>query len=202
MPTQPQDHLPKLARTTSTVMILDSTKADDYDAALNALDGKEQELLTSLPRRVAGARAKVSAGAPEEVVAAAMDQVREVDETVLQPLREALAAAEVVLDAVRQAWVFKSLGNVRWKRTRKDHPAGDEDQAEWDANGGTGKAPYAFEGIARDVLKTATVTPSVTPEFVDDMFDGDAWSSAELEQLWTTALAAQITARPDPKRRR
>ena len=202
MPKQPLDRLPKLARTTTTVVILDTSKADAYDSALMGVQSKEKELSASLPRRAAAARAGVSAGAPEEDVLAALDAVRQADEATMKPLRDALSAADTALDAVREKWTFKSLGNVKWKRMVHANPAGDEDQAEWEANGGQGKCPYAFEGIARALLKEATVTPAQTPEEIDEVFDGDAWSDAEINHLWTSALAAQITARPDPKGRR
>lgn len=202
MPRQPLDHLPKVARTTHTTIILDASLADAYQDAVDALTAAEERLGASLPRRVAAARASVPAGAPEDQLIVAVDAVRQADAAELAPLRQAVEDAKAALEPARQRWVFRSLGRARWKHLVQAHPATEEDQAAWDADGGQGKAPYSFAAIARALLKEATVEPAVTAEQVDEMFDGDAWSDPELDQLWATALSAQVTARPDPMARR
>lgn len=202
MPRQPLDHLPKVARTTNTTVILDTALADAYAEAVDDLTAAETALAASAPRRIAAARATIPVSAPDDELKAAVEAVQQADEAELEPLRESVRAAKEALEPARQRWVFKSLGRTKWKRLVEAHPPTEQDQAEWEADGGTGKAPYAFAPIARALIKDATIEPAVTAEQVDDMFDGDDWSDPELNQLWTAALTAQITARPDPMGRR
>lgn len=202
MPRTPMDRLPKLARTISCVIVTDSEAADAYEIALGAFTSQEQELAGSFPRRAAAVRASLPVTLTAEEASEALERLREADAAVMAPFQAALAEAEEALDAVREQWTFRSLGRSAWRDLVKANPPTDEDNAFWEAEGGTGQAPYSFENLPRPLLAAATVSPRVTRADIDDMFDGEDWSDAELTTLFQHALVAQQQARPDPKARR
>jgi len=202
MPKQPQDHLPKTARTLSCVIVLNSTVADTYDEALSAYTAREQELAFSFPRRAAAVRASLPVTASTEESAAALEALVEFDREALADLGAARDAASKALEAVRQRWTFRSLGRKAWKAMVGAHPTTDATNELWQQEGGTGPAPYDFDALAPDLIAASAVTPKVTPELVAVMFDGDDWNDAEIQTLYQTAVLAQTSARSDPKARR
>jgi len=202
MPKQPQDHLPKTARTLSCVIVLDSTVADIYDEALSAHAAREQELAFSFPRRAAAVRASLPVTVSGEESAAALELLVQSDREALADLGAARDAASKALEAVRQRWVFRSLGRKAWKALVDAHPATESATELWQQEGGTGPAPYDFDALAPDLITAAVVAPMVTPAQVAAMFDGDDWNDAEIQALYQTAVLAQTSARSDPKARR
>lgn len=201
MPKSPLDRLPKLARTTHCFIVTDTDAADAFDVALAASLAKSQELSASSMRRAAAVRASLPASISAEEATAALGRLLDADTVELEPTRTALEAASAALDAARQEWTFRSLGRAAWKALVAKHPATEQDNAEWLEQGGTGKSPYSFETMSRELVQTSAV-PALTQEAVDDMFDGALWNDAELTTLFQHALLAQTQARPDPKARR
>jgi hypothetical protein len=202
VPKTPLDRLPKLARTISCTIVTDAEKADAYETALIAHQAKEQELAASFPRRAAAVRASLPVTMTTEEASETLQHLRDADIAALTPTLTAVQAAEVELDTVRERWVFRSLGRTAWKALQAKHPATEDDQEAWTAAGGEGKPAYSFETIARDLITAATVTPTLTPGDVEEMFDGDTWNDAEIATLFQYAVIAQTQARPDPKARR
>ena len=193
----------KVPRMLSCVIVLDSTVADDYDAAVAAYQAQEFELSSSFIRRAAAVRASLPVVLTDEEQAAALEHLVEADREALADLGAARDAASVALEAVRQRWTFRSLGRKAWKALVDAHPTTDATNELWQAEGGTGPAPYDFDALAPDLIAAAVVAPAgITPAQVAVMFDGDDWNDAEIQALYQTAVLAQTSARSDPKARR
>ena len=191
----------KVPRTLSCVIVLNSTVADDYDAAVAAYQAQERELSSSFIRRAAAVRASLPVVLTDEEQAAALEHLVAADREALADLGAARDAASKALEAVRQRWVFRSLGRKAWKAMVGAHPTTDATNVLWQAEGGTGPAPYDFDALAPDLIAAAVVTPATTPAQVAAMFDGDDWNDAEIQALYQTAVLAQTSARSDPKAR-
>ncbi|QZN86878.1 hypothetical protein [Cellulomonas sp. C5510] len=202
MPRKPQDHLVKTARTTSTWVVLNSELADAYEDAVADLTAARKRLSDSFPRRAAAVRASMSPAATEDELRAALAALMESDQDEVADLVQAKDTAEKAYRAAREKWTFRSLGRKAWKTLVAAHPPTEEDNEAWRAEGATGDSPYSFASLAPDLVAKALVSPARTEAEVEEMFDSAEWSDAELNQLFQTALLAQMQARPDPLARR
>jgi len=199
MPITPSDHLQKLPRTSSVVIVLDETRAEDFEDATNMLLQKQQELLNSYPRRAAAIKAELPAASTREEIREALEELRLQDEDEMQPLRENEREASVALDEVRQKYVFRALGRKQWRELIENHPPTDEDHEEFTSEGGTGKAQYSFETFPRALVQQSSVSPKLSSEDIDEIYDGGDWNETEITMLFQAALSANTQARHDPK---
>lgn len=202
MPRKPQDHLVKTARTTSTWVVNVSELADAYEDAVADLTKAQKHLADSFPRRAAAVRASMPVTANEDELRAALANLMEGDKDEVADLIDARDAAEKAYRAAREKWTFRSLGRKAWRALVAENPPTEEDTEAWQAEGATGDAPYCFASIAPVLVAKALVSPARTEAEIAEMFDSAEWSDAELNQLFQTALLAQMQARPDPLSRR
>lgn len=182
----------KKARTFAVPIVMDPDVEGVYLEAKHALDTKAEELLTSAALRIRAAR-EAAGDDPGDRLAAA-HAVVSADEADLQVLQRAVADAEAALNAATTRYRFRALGRKAWKDLVTKHPATPEDQEAWAAEGHEGRCPWHEDGLARDLIHKASVAPALSPEDVEEIFDGADWNASEISLLWTAALYVQSQA--------
>lgn len=181
-------------------IVNDDELAETYEEALAALNTREQALQASAPRRLAAARNAMSATISPEDEARELAAVTTADDLILDDLRAALEDAQAALHAATTRYKFRALGRAAWEELKSRHEPTDEDHA--NAQEATGKedarADYHMESLAPELVQIACVSPRLTAEQVDEIFNGDTWNDAEIALLFQTALIAQVTSRKNP----
>lgn len=198
------DSTTKKPRIVSVDVVMDDEVADNYDKALRAFQTKERQLLESRPRRIAAVRAGFTASTTPEEQALAQAQVIQADDLELDALRAALDEAAEALDAVTVWYKFRALGRNAWEALKAKHPATEEDhQASREATGkDDDTAQWHFQTLAPELVEKACVSPKLSADDVDEIFNGENWNDQEISRLFTAALTPQVTARQNPAGRR
>ena len=182
----------KQARTFAVPIVMDPDVESIYLDARHALDARAETLLESAALRIRAAREAAGDDPNDRLIAAGA--VVTADEAELAALRTAVTDAETALDAVTTKYRFRSLGRKAWKDLVTKHPATPEDQEAWAAEGHEGRCPWHEDGLARDLIHKAAVSPLLSPEDVAEIFDGADWNASEISLLWTAALYVQSQA--------
>lgn len=184
----------KKPRLTQVDIVMDPAAEVAYFTAKYALDAACEQLLSTYPDRVA--RAMLLAGHSADDVEARgriADRVAAEDEAELLPFQRAADAALETVETCKQTFKFRSLGRKTFRDLVRKHPATDEDHEALQAEvGSTARARWNDEGLSRELLHLASVSPSLTVEMVDEIFDGPNWNDAEVLLLKTAALGAQL----------
>lgn len=173
-------------------IVLDPDVEEDYLKARAELDQTAEQLLTSAGARIR--RARELAGDDEDARAAAGQVVVDEDTAQLAALAEAVAAADLALKDVTRQFVFRPLGRKAWKDLVAANPPTEESHAVWAAEGNEGTAPWDEDGMARGLITAACVSPKMTRDEVEHLFDDGDYSQGELGLLWIGALQAQQSA--------
>jgi len=197
------DATSKKPRITWVDVILDGEVADAYDVAEKDLLAAEERLSASRPRRLAAARNALPTGATPEEQAAAAAAVVAADDLEVDALREARDAAAEALALATRRYKFRALGRARWESLKAEHPPQESDHE--DVREASGKkdaeAEYHFDTLAPALIQEASISPRLSEEDVDEIFNGGDWNGPEIVALWQTALVAQATARANPAAR-
>ena len=178
----------KKPRIIKVPIVFDSEVELEYLQAQHAVEEATGNLLTTATDRIRVARA---CARPEHEHAAA-ETVAAGDAAEIDALKAVVAEKKTALDAVTVWYTFRALGRKTWSDLVKKHPPTDEDQAQFEAEGGQGKAPFDELGIARELLPLACVSPGITPEEAINIVDGADWNSTEIATLWAGARYVQI----------
>lgn len=198
------DSVSKKPRITHIDVILDSEAAEAFDDAQNAYDRLESTLRTTRPQRLAEARnALAPTSSTEEFTQAASGVVAADDEALAEALAE-VEAARLVLEAATQRYKFRGLGRKRWEDLKAEHPPRDEDHenARAATDSADAEAEYNVDALAPALIQEASVSPRLSVEDVDEIFNGGDWNVTEVTGLFQTALLAQVSKQPDPRARR
>jgi len=197
----PLDHLPKASRRITNTLIMDDLAADEFEETQTALKHEREEVEGSLPRQAAAVRAGLPADTTMVQLDAALKVLRKKNDDRLEPFVVRFEKATKALDKATLKITCKALPRSDWKALKKAHPADTpEDQKKWeDEGGGETKPEFSVDGIARHLLKASIVEPLLSDKAIDEMFDGDDWNDAELNQIRNWALLVQGTWRPDPR---
>ena len=198
------DAATKKPRITHVDVVMDTEAADAFAAAQAEYDRLESTLRTTRPQRLAEARnALAPTSSPEEYTQAASGVLAADDER-LAEAQAVLDAAGADLDAATQRFKFRGLGRKRWEDLKAEHPPTEQDHANArEASGNEDTvAEYSVDSLAPALIAEASVSPRLSAEEVDVMFNGDDWNTPEIASLFQTALLAQVSASPNPRARR
>lgn len=178
----------KKPRIVKVPIVFDSEIELEYLQAQHAVEEATGNLLTTAADRIRVARA----GARPEQEFAAAEAVAAGDAAEIDALKAVAAEKKAALDAVTVWYTFRALGRKTWSDLVKKYPATAEDQEQFEAEGGQGKAPFDELGIARELLPLSCVSPIITPEKAIEIVDGDDWNATEVATLWAGARYVQI----------
>jgi hypothetical protein len=198
-PKQPQDRQQvKKPRTVTVGIYADNQLGIDWDRATDALGEAAQELSSSRDKRI-GRALQLD---PDLTYGPAWEKVDAEDEATLEPLREALTAAEAALDAATIWFTFRGIGARPMKELAKQHPPTEEDLAEHERLGGTTRLEYSPDGFHQALLAASCVSPAGYDW--EQVWNGTAWNNAEIEALVAHAINANqavrtATHRPAPR---
>lgn len=191
----------KKPRLVTIGIVMDPAVEVAYLEARHALDAATEMLLKTYPDRVKRAMLLDGVDVDDtEARKAIAERVIDEDTAELTKYQDAAEAAVKALEAATQQYKFRSLGRKTFRDLVRKHPATDEDHElaqRTDRCSGCGgpvdaKAQWNDEGLSRELLHLASVSPSLTVEKVDEMFDGSNWNDTELLLLKTAALGAQL----------
>jgi len=186
--------LPKVARRFSVPIVMRPELEDALTLSRAALDVRSESLLASAASRIRAARARAVPADGETTADAesrAGDAVVEADVAELRVLSEVVEAAQVALSEVTEVFTFRSLGRKAWRELVAKHPPTAEDTEAWATVGGQGDAPWATDGLRRDLLHLASESPVLSTADVSAIVDGDGWSEPEVDLLFSAAILAQ-----------
>lgn len=175
-----------------TIGIAADDLSDAHEAAVNALAAAERSQFASRARRIAEA---VQAGEQPDVAIARVDAD---DTRALDPLRSQVDGTRAELDDATVWFTFTALGRSRFLSLAAEHPPTDADHERARQRG---EEPAEFAPSFLPALMQACCTSfPLTDEDLQQMFDGDAWSDAELGALTAAAMSANVAARLTPQR--
>ncbi|WP_169165095.1 hypothetical protein [Cellulomonas taurus] len=173
-------------------IVLDPDVEEEYLKARTELEQTAEQLLSTASSRIRQAREL--AGDDEDARTAAGQAVVDEDTAQIARLTEAVAAADLALKDVTRQFMFRPLGRKAWKALVAANPPTEESHAVWAAEGNEGTAPWDEDGMARDLIAAACVSPKMTRDEVEHLFDDGDYSQGEIGLLWLGALQAQQTA--------
>ena len=107
-------------------------------------------------------------------------------------LEAEVAAAEEAVRESTVTMVMRQIGRKRYDALVDAHPATDEEKAEA-AKAGREAPPYNVETFAPALVSASCAEPLMTVEQVQELFD--EWSTGELNELFTAALAVNTGRR-------
>lgn len=202
------DAVTKKPRVRHIDIVLDDEVADAYDDAVEHLTVLEKRLLESRPRRIAAARAALPFNADPEtraqVEAQASFEVVEGDEKSIQEARDEVERLRVEVEKHTRRYVFRALGRRAWEDLKAEHPPtpGDHEDVQQASGKKDARAEYNIDTLAPALICAASVSPRLTEDDVDEIFNGGDWNDVEIANMFQTALMAQVTARPNPTARK
>lgn len=189
----PQDRLGKTPRRTTIGIYLDEALAEAHEQAVAELEHLRSRQLAEHPRRTGLAMAEARDQGLSE--AEALETVETAMRAELVPLQEAVDKTLAALDEGTLWLTFRSLGRTKFRALMAQHPASAQDQQDWEDAGQQGKAPYAPESFARQLIEEASFGRVLSHADVLAMAEGDAWNEQEWAAVFQTASAAQTAAR-------
>src|SRR5690606_6853663 len=151
-------------------------------------------LQASQPRRLAAVRASFPADTTPEAQAEALQAVLNADDAELAKMRDALEVARQRLAENTSTYKFRALGRAAWEALKEKHPATDEDlELPREATGNKeDTAQWHVDTLAPELVQAASVSPRLTAEDVDVIWNGGDWNDTEVSNLFQTALMAQV----------
>lgn len=184
----------KKPRLVTIGIVMDPDAEVAYLEARHALDTATEMLLKTYPDRVKRAMLLDGVDVDDiEARKAIAERVIAEDTAELTEFQDAAEAAVKALEEATQQYKFRSLGRKTFRDLVRKHPATDDDhELAQQERGSDAKAQWNEDGLARELLHLASVSPSLTVEKVDEMFDGSNWNDTELLLLKTAALGAQL----------
>lgn len=189
----PQDRLGKTPRRVTLGIYLDEALAEAWERAVAELEAAKQRQINEYPRRTGLATAEARDQGLSE--AEAIEQVETAMQTELAPLHEAVDKSLAALDEGTLWLTFRSLGRTKFRALIEDHPPQPADQEDWERVGQQGKAPYAPESFARELVERASFGRVLSHADVLEMAEGESWNEQEWQAVFQAALAAQTAAR-------
>ncbi|MBI9114304.1 hypothetical protein [Sanguibacter suaedae] len=132
-------------------IVLDSEVDLECLQAQRAVDVRAAELLSTAADRIHIARA----AAPSETEIDAANRIVDWDKAVIAELKATAEEKKAALEDVTAWSAVRALGRKTWADLVRRHPATLEDQKQWEADGGKGKAPYNEIELAKDLFHLA-----------------------------------------------
>lgn len=83
-------------------------------------------------------------------------------------------------------FTFQDIGRKGYDALVRDNPPSDEEKAEYKAAGGEGILPYSFNNFPPKLISECSVSPKISLEEAEAMFE--EWAEGDLELLFNTAL--------------
>lgn len=187
---QPKDHQRKRPRVRPVTVPMDPQAVIDVDEARQRLEARRQELAQDrdvrAARLLADRRGMGGTSAGHEM---SLDIVRaEVDVAIadeLAPLEKAVQEALQRVDDTSRTYVFHALGNVTFQKLLGAHKATDDDHEKVKEEGIGQRALFHAETFGPALVEKCC--DELDEAEVADMFGGEDWNLAELQQLFMAA---------------
>jgi len=180
----------KKPRTYYAPIILDPDVEVEYKKIQQQAFDDQERRLTTFKHRVENARARFLD--PVEAEAEVQKIIAE-DTTANEVWSAKCVEAKKLLDEATHKFVFRSIGRKKFAELMDANPPREEDIAEWDnADDRTLPAAVNELGFAKDLIAAASVSPRLSRDDVEGMFDDPAWNTSELTLLYVVARNAQL----------
>lgn len=186
-PRVPQDHKPKKQPLQLRVpIVLDEAAVDALEQAQGALADAESKAQQEHDRLFNLGRRTDMSG-PE--IIAWDTEVREHVEKTLQPLRDALSAAQEAAEAATQIYTIQSIGRAAYRELIAEHAPREEDhQAQREDTGNEqALARWNNDTFPPALILACCADPVLTESDVEEMWA--EWNDAEVISLFSAALA-------------
>lgn len=178
----------KKARLFTVPIIMDPDVETAYLEAQYELDQTAERLLKTAGDRIRAARAAAQPGNEEAATQAIVDA----DEKILTQLRDKRETAKQTMDDATEYFKFRALGRKHYKDLIKAHPPTAEDVKAWEEAEREGKCPWNHDGLARELVRRACVSPLLDEADITEIFDGREWNQTEVDMLWIGASSVQV----------
>lgn len=180
----------KKPRVYSAPIILDNEVEVAYNTIQHQAFSDREDRLTTLKVRLENARTRFLDPVEAE---AEVQRILADDTASIKEWERRLEEAQQARDAATMNFLFRSIGRKKFAELIDANPPTEDDREEWD-NASDKSLPAAVNelGFAKDIIAAASISPTLTRQEVEDMFDDPAWNQGELTLLYIVARNAQL----------